>query len=102
MLMEKQYNQNDVVSLKLTSGEEIIARIQEDRITDYLLNKPMALLNTPNGGLGMMPVPISSNPQDFIVLNKHAVAFHSKCEATLASQYLEKTTGIKLATTGII
>ena len=98
MLMGKTYNQGDVVTLKLTSGEEVIARINEDRTGEYVLNKPMALLNTSNGGLGMMPVPIAANPQDLIVLNKHAVAFHGKCQSELASQYLEKTTGITLAT----
>jgi hypothetical protein len=96
--MAKSYNIGDVVTFKLTSGEEIIARIAEDRTTEYVLTKPMALLNTPNGGLGMMPVPISSNPQDSIMLNKHAVAFHSKCQQDLASQYMEKTTGLTLAT----
>jgi hypothetical protein len=102
MLMEKQYNQGDVVSFKLTTGEEIIARIAEDKISEYLLTKPMALLNTSNGGLGMMPTPISARPQDSIVLNKHAVAFHGRCQEDLASQYLEKTTGIKVATNGLI
>jgi len=98
MLMAKTYNTGDVVTFKLTSGEEIIARITEDRTAEYALNKPMALLNTPNGGLGMMPVPISSNHADPVVLNKHAVAFHCKCEQSLASQYMEKTTGLTLAT----
>lgn len=96
--MDKKYNQGDVVCLKLTSGEEIIARITEDRVSEYTLNKPMALINTPNGGLGMMPVPIASNHTDPVVLNKHAVAFHCKCEQSLASQYLEKTTGLTLST----
>jgi len=36
------------------------------------------------------------------VLNKHAVAFHSKCEQSLASQYLEKTTGIAMPVKGLI
>ena len=100
--MGKQYNTGDVVSFKLTSGEELIARITEDRTTDYVLAKPMALLNTANGGLGMMPTPIAANPQDSIVLNKHAVAIHGKCQAELASQYLEKTTGLTLSTGGLI
>jgi predicted esterase len=98
MLTAKQYNQNDVITFKLTSGEELLARINEERTNDYVLTKPMALLNTPNGGLGMMPVPISSDRNDPVILNKHAVAFHTKCEKDLASQYLEKTTGLKLAT----
>jgi hypothetical protein len=97
MLMGHSYKQGDVVTFKLTSGEEIIARINEDRTTEYVLTKPMALINTPNGGLGMMPTPISSNPTESVVLNKHAVSIHVKSDGALASQYLEKTTGLTIA-----
>lgn len=100
MLMAKttfNYNAGDVVDFKLTSGEELIARVSEDRESEFILIKPMSLLNTPNGGLGMMPVPIASNHTDPVVLNKHAIAFHTKCEKDLANQYLEKTTGLTLA-----
>ena len=96
------YNQGDVVDFKLTSGEELLARISEDRDSDFILIKPMALINTPNGGLGMMPVPIAANHGDPVVLNKHAVAFHTKCEKELAGQYLEKTTGLVTLGKGII
>ena len=98
MLMATKYNIGDVVTFKLTSGEEIISRIAEETDTSYSINKPMALLNTANGGLGMMPVPISADQSKPIQLNKHAVAFHSKCQQDLASQYMEKTTGLTLAT----
>jgi len=98
LMVAKTYNTGDVITFKLTIGEEIIARLSSDNTTEYILNKPMALLNTPQGGLGMMPVPISANVTDLIVLNKHAVAFHGKCQSDLATQYLEKTTGITMAT----
>jgi len=101
MLMAKttfNYNKGDVIDFKLTSGEEIIARLDDDRLNEYVLIKPMALINTPNGGLGMMPAPIASDHVSPVMLNKHAVAFHCKCEQSLASQYLEKTTGLTLAT----
>jgi hypothetical protein len=84
------------------SGEELISRIIEDRTETYILNKPMALINTPNGGLGMMPTPIAGSYSDPVVLNKHAVAMHTKCEQELATQYLEKTTGITLTKSGLI
>ena len=96
MLTDKKYNTNDVVTFKLTSGEEIIARITEDRDSSFLLTKPVALLNTPTGGVGMMPSPISINHQESIVLNKHAVAIHGKSDSDVAKQYIEKTTGISL------
>jgi hypothetical protein len=96
------YNKGDVIDFKLLSGEEIIARLDEDRENEYILMKPMALINTPNGGLGMMPAPIASDHVTPVMLNKHAVAFHCKCEQSLASQYLEKTTGITMPTSGLI
>jgi hypothetical protein len=105
MLMAKttfNYSQGDVVDFKLMSGEELISRIIEDRTDTYVLNKPMALLNTPNGGLGMMPIPIAGNYGDPVLLNKHAVAIHTKCEPELASQYMEKTTGLLTSGKGII
>jgi len=102
MLTIKTYNPGDVVAFKLTSGEELLSRISEDRTNEYLLSKPMALLNTANGGLGMMPTPIGGNRVDTVVLNKHAVALHTKCEQELANQYLEKTTGLVTATSGLI
>jgi hypothetical protein len=101
MLVNK-YNQGDVISFKLLTGEELLARVTEDRTEDYVLMKPMVLLNTPQGGLGMMPSPISADPANPIVLNKHAVAIHAKCEQSLASQYLEKTTGLVTAGKGLI
>jgi hypothetical protein len=91
------YSNGEVVTFKLITGEEIISRIIEDRTETYILNKPMSLLNTSNGGLGMMPIPIAGDSKDPIVLNKHAVAIHTRCEQELASQYLEKTTGLTIA-----
>ena len=105
MLMGKttfNYNKGDVLNFKLVSGEEIIGRLHEDRSDEYVLMKPMALINTPNGGLGMMPAPIASDHVSPVMLNKHAVAFHCKCEQSLASQYMEKTTGITMPTSGLI
>jgi hypothetical protein len=50
----------------------------------------------------MMPTPIGARTQESVVLNKHAVAIHAKCQDDLASQYLEKTTGITMAKSGLI
>lgn len=105
MIMGKtnfNYSPGDVVAFKLMSGEELISRIIEDRTETYVLNKPMALLNTPNGGLGMMGTPIAANHSDPVVLNKHAVAIHTKCEKELADQYMEKTTGLTMPGKGLI
>lgn len=98
MMLIKGYNKGDVISFKLTSGEEIIARLDEVRSDEFIILKPMALINTPQGGLGMMPVPLALNHDLPAMLNKHAVAIHGRCQQDIASQYLEKTTGLAIAT----
>jgi len=96
MLLEKTIKEGDIVTLKLTSGEEIIARYDEEG-SDYIkVTKPMALVA---GGknIGMMPW-IFLSEVDSVKIQKHAIVVgpvNSKKDA--AQQYLEGTTGIAFA-----
>ena len=44
MLIETPYKNGDTVSLKLSSGEEIVARLDEETPTKFVLTKPMVLI----------------------------------------------------------
>jgi hypothetical protein len=101
MLVSKKYSLHDVITFKLTSGEEVLARYVSETDDNIVLNKPMVLVGTPTS-LGMMPAAISLNPTDFVTLNKHAVALCGPCQTDLANQYIEKTTGIAIAKSGLI
>jgi len=41
MLIEAPYKIGDVVSLKLSSGEEILGRLESEDTNNYTLKKPM-------------------------------------------------------------
>lgn len=97
MLLSKPLDKTKVYTLKTTAGEEIISRISEEDETTYTLNKPMVFTMTPQGGFGLVPAIFSSRANS-IVLNKSAVAMYGPTEQELASQYLEKTTGLTVAT----
>ena len=97
MLLNKTPNPTEVLSFKLISGEEIISRVQEDNNDHYLLNKPLCLIPGPNGGLGLAPAMFSTEPKEFVRLNKSAVALLAKTVDEISSQYLTQTTGLKLA-----
>jgi len=91
MLMGKttfNYDAGDIVNFKCISGDEILAKIIEERDEVYILSKPVSLLKSPEGGLGMMGIPIGADPEEPIVLNKFAIAFHVKCHGDLAKHYL--------------
>jgi hypothetical protein len=98
LLTKTSYEPNDVITLKTTAGEEVVARIAEETDTYYRLTKPHVLINTPQGGFGLAPAVFSMGPNAAsVVLNKHAVAFHGHTESELANQYLAKTTGLTIA-----
>lgn len=96
MLLNKGFATNEVVSLKLTSGEEIVARFEEETATGYRISKPTAVTMTQQG-LGLMPYMFTVDPDRDIVINHNAVVVISATEKVFADQYIQGTTGIKLA-----
>lgn len=95
MLLTKKYKDNDIISLKLSSGEEILGRfVREDDQTIYI-TKPSVLMMNPQG-MGMVPFMFTVNPDDEYSLNKSAVITHAHTDSDIAKQYLSKTSGIAL------
>ena len=96
MLIDKPYDSSAVISFKTVFGEEIISRIESETATHYVLKKPLVLITTPNGGLGLAPAAFSIPGANSIMLNKHAVALHGLTDTDRAGQYMEKTTGLTI------
>ena len=96
MLLSKDLKAGDVVSIKLLTGEEIIARFEADETDTVVVSKPATLATNPQGGLGIMPWMISSNPEK-ISINKTAIIAKSLTDKELADQFIQTTTGIQLA-----
>jgi hypothetical protein len=46
MIIETPYKQNDTVTFKTTSGDEVIARFVEENDKTITVTKPMALMAT--------------------------------------------------------
>lgn len=98
MLFQKQFNAGDVLTFRLTSGEEVIARYQGETLTDYQLTKPLTLTPTPNGNLGMITTVFSAELNTSTInLQKTAVAFVAHTKKEFADEYTRATSGIKPA-----
>ncbi len=96
MLIDKGVTEGEVITLKLTSGEELVAKLIENNALYYKLKNPM-VIGMGAKGPGLMPYLFTVNPEKEIKLAKIAVTV---CEATdkqFADQFIESTTGIKLA-----
>lgn len=93
MLIETPYKTGDTVSFKLTSGEEIIARLDAEDEKSYTLHKPMVMI-VQQQGMGLAPFMFSVSPDAKFSLQAHSVACIVKTEKEIAAQYTQQTTGI--------
>jgi len=96
MLIELPYKVGDTVSFKLNSGEELVARLDEETPTAYRLHKPMCLVMQ-NNGLGLAPFMFGATPESKFMLQAHAVSCITKTETEIAKQYTSSTSNIKLS-----
>lgn len=95
MIISKGIAKGEVITLKLTSGEELVARLEEETDQNYKVSKPMVLTGT-SQGIGMMPYLFTSDPQKDIPINKNSVTVAVPTEKSYADQYTQSTTSIKL------
>jgi hypothetical protein len=95
MLIDKGVSAGDVVTLKLTSGEEIVARLDDETATHYKLSKPM-VIGMGQQGPGLMPYLFTVSPDRVIPLSKTTVTVVIASDKQFADQYLQSTTGIAL------
>jgi hypothetical protein len=95
MLIDKGVTEGEVITLKLTSGEEIVAKLVEDGAAYYKLSRPMVIGMGPNGP-GLMPYLFTVHPDKEVKLNKSVVAMAEATDKQFADQFIQSTTGIKL------
>ena len=95
MLIDKGVAIGEVVTLKLTSGEEIVAKLVEEGPMHYKLSHPQVIGMGPNGP-GLMPYLFTVSPEKDIKLSKSTVTVVAVTDKMFADQFIQSTTGIKL------
>ena len=95
MLIETPYKEGDTVSFKLSSGEEIVARLEKESDKDFTLRKPMVLV-AQQQGLGLAPFMFSVDPDNKFMMRTSSVTCVSKTQTDIANQYIATTTGLTI------
>lgn len=96
MLIDKGVSTGEVITLKLTSGEELVAKLIEDGAMHYKLSRPMVIGMGANGP-GLMPYLFTVHPDKEVKLSKSTVTVVEATDKSFADQFIQATTGIKLA-----
>lgn len=95
MLIEVPYKEGDTISIKLTSGEELIGRLDKEEGNNIVLHKPLMVAVTQQG-LGLAPFMFTVNPDSKIKINTDRVVCIVKSDSEFSKQYISNTTGITL------
>jgi hypothetical protein len=95
MLINKGPTSGDVVTFKLTSGEELIGKLVEETTSHYRLARPMVIAMGQQGP-GLMPYLFTVGPDREIDLAKGTVTVVAATDKQFADQFIQTTTGIKL------
>jgi hypothetical protein len=96
MLIDKGVSVGEVITLKLTSGEELVAKLTEETATYYKLSKPM-VIGMGAKGPGLMPYLFTVSPDKEVKLLKTTVTVAEATDKQFADQFIQTTTGITLA-----
>jgi len=93
MIIETPYKVGDTITVKTVAGEEVVARLVEEKGTMLKVSKPMALTMNQQG-LGMVPFAFTVSPDTNFDLNMNTLVFIAKTDSEMAKQYIQSTTGL--------
>ena len=92
----------DVVTLKMSSGEELIGTYKDDDSSTYTIDRPVTLSVGPKGGPALTPYLMTVSPASTrnLKINKALVVCVANTDKELADQYSSAMSGIQVAPAG--
>jgi hypothetical protein len=85
---------DQVYTLKIANGDEIVARITAETDTTYTVTRPLTVVPSPQG-IQMIMSLFTADPDKTVAINKQQVSLIAASREEVCDSYLEATTGIK-------
>lgn len=95
MLIDKGVTPGEVITIKLTSGEELVAKLVEEHSDHIKITKSMVLTAGPNG-LAMVPYLFTVEQDKEIKMSKSTITVIAPTMKPAADQYLSSISNIKI------
>jgi hypothetical protein len=101
MLVSKKYTDGDIISFKLVTGDEIVARVSEETDTGFTVERPCTVMPSPQG-MGLIQSLFTVDADRSVTLSKNHVIMHAPSIDAMQKHYIKTTTGIEPITRGSI
>jgi len=96
MLISKGYAAGDVICFKVVNGDEIIAKLVEEKTDGYVVSKPCTIIPSQQG-LGLVQSLLSGDINSNITISKQHVIMHSPVINDIENHYIRTTSGIEVS-----
>lgn len=95
MIIDKPIDKGSVITVKLISGEELLARFDSETDQHIVVSKPSVIAATADN-IGLVPWMISAQTRN-VKLNKSAVVTYVATDEELAKNFINATSSIMVA-----
>jgi hypothetical protein len=102
MLIEKPLSKNEPVTIKLSNGEEIIAKFQEQTHDKISISHPLCLIPSNQGGMTFAPWLLMRDAKSTIGIDRSHVISHGRPFSELADLFISQTSTIVPASGNIL
>lgn len=92
---------NEVITIKLTSGEELICRVIEQNDMYLTVSEPLSVAPSQNG-IGLMPSVFTAERDKLVRINTNCITMYCVTADQVRIKYIEATTGITTASKKIV
>jgi hypothetical protein len=94
MLIQAPIQLNDIVTVKMVGGDEVVGKLLDERTDTYIeLGKPLVVM-IGQQGFGLAPYILTAGPDTSAKLDaKHVIAY-VKTYDQVSKEYIKQTTGI--------
>jgi hypothetical protein len=92
MLIET-IKEGEVITVKLTSGEELVGKLEGEDSDTIRLSVPLTLVMSQQG-IGMQQYLFTADPDKTLTINKRAVSCFTLTKEDFAKVYKERTSAI--------
>ena len=90
-----KYEDNQVYTIKLTSGEELVTRIKSYDNGFILVEEPISIAPTQKG-MQLIPSMFTADPAAEVRLNTGSITLYALTDDAVKMKYIEATTGIQV------
>lgn len=84
----------EVITVKVASGEEIIGRIGSINDNEITIDEPLSVAPGPQG-IGLMPTLFTAEGGSTVIINRSSIVMVAMTAEQVRSKYIEATTGIQ-------